>query len=178
MKLVSVVGFGMLDWLGTLEIQEKNEAKLKVGSTALSRNVGWALLVFGGLGSLLLWSDSPWRGFGPGLLAIIGALLATLKREIVVDKRAGVVRVKQSVLGLGSQSEIPLFHLRAVVIFAKPKELRPWWEFSIGPRYVAYLDKRVGDAVYLDESRKCASLLKLGEAISDMADVRLEYDAT
>ena len=45
-------------------------------------------------------------------------------------------------------------------------------------RYVAYLDRRVGEAIYLDESRKCAGLLRLAEVIADVAELRLEYDAT
>jgi hypothetical protein len=44
-------------------------------------------------------------------------------------------------------------------------------------RYVAYLDRRVGEAIYLDEARRCASLLRMAEAIADVAELRLEYEA-
>ncbi|HWM86844.1 MAG TPA: hypothetical protein VNO33_13420, partial [Kofleriaceae bacterium] len=44
-------------------------------------------------------------------------------------------------------------------------------------RYVAYLDRRVGDAIYLDEARRCAALLRMAEAIADVAELRLEYEA-
>jgi hypothetical protein len=45
-------------------------------------------------------------------------------------------------------------------------------------RYVAYLDRRVGSAIFLDESARCADLLPMAEAIAEVAELRLEYDAT
>jgi hypothetical protein len=69
---------------------------------------------------------------------------------------------------------IPLFHLRAVVVMARPNAVG-----ALDPtgRFVAYLERRIGQAIYLDEARRCASLLRLAEAIADVAEVRLEYDA-
>jgi hypothetical protein len=43
--------------------------------------------------------------------------------------------------------------------------------------FVAYLDRRVGDAIFLDESRRSAGLFRMAEAIADVAELRLEYEA-
>jgi hypothetical protein len=43
---------------------------------------------------------------------------------------------------------------------------------------VAYVERRIGGTIHLDEARRPAPLLKLAEAISDVAELRLEYDAT
>jgi hypothetical protein len=58
---------------------------------------------------------------------------------------------------------------------------RPRGEISRGlpaaARYIAYLDRRVGEAIFLDEARRCAALLRMAEAIADVAELRLEYNA-
>ena len=62
-------------------------------------------------------------------------------------------------LGVTSRVEIPLFHLRAVVVLAQPG----------GPRkskYVAFVDRRVGEPIYLDEASRVARLMKIAEAIA------------
>ena len=70
---------------------------------------------------------------------------------------------------------IPLFHLRAVVIVARPQSGPATFGLSSG--FIAYVERRVGDPVYLDEARRCARLMKIAEAIAEVAEVRLEYDA-
>jgi hypothetical protein len=65
-----------------------------------------------------------------------------------------------------------------VVIVARAERFGDVFNMLPGSsRFVAYLDRRVGEVVYLDESRRCAALLKLAEAIADVAEVRLEYEA-
>jgi hypothetical protein len=44
--------------------------------------------------------------------------------------------------------------------------------------YVAYVERRVGGTIHLDEARRPAPLLALAEAISEVAELRLVYDAT
>jgi hypothetical protein len=44
--------------------------------------------------------------------------------------------------------------------------------------YVAYVERRVGGTIHLDEARRPGPLLALAEAISEVAELRLVYDAT
>jgi hypothetical protein len=71
---------------------------------------------------------------------------------------------------------VPLFHLRAVVVLAR-RGHQLQRIFPAPSRFVAYIDRRVGGAIYLDEARRCAHLMKMAEAIAEVADLRLEYDA-
>jgi len=43
---------------------------------------------------------------------------------------------------------------------------------------VAYVERRVGDAIHLDEARQAAPLLALADAISEVAELRRVFDAT
>jgi hypothetical protein len=136
------------------------------------------LAFVGGWGAAKTWSISPWLALLPGLVAGLGVLLATLKRRVVVDRAAGTIVVEQRAFGIGTQTRVPLFHIRAVVIVARAERFGDVFNMLPGSsRFVAYLDRRVGEVVYLDESRRCAALLKLAEAIADVAEVRLEYEA-
>ena len=92
----------------------------------------------------------------------------------------GVLRVDQSAFGVSNRAVVPLFHLRAVVIVAKSGGAIGDLGINMpgGARYVAYLDRRVGDAIYLDESRRRAGLWRMAEAIADVAELRLEYEAS
>lgn len=170
----------MFDWIGSLRIREQSARSVALGLSRSTQIVGWCLLVVGGLAGYKVWGISPWLALGPIAIAFVGILLVTLQRDMVIDREAGVLRVDQRAFGIRNHSVVPLFHLRAVVIIAKP---RPAADPSLGliepkPRYVAYLDRRVGEAIYLDESRKCAGLLKLAEVIAEVAELRLEYEAS
>ena len=91
------------------------------------------------------------------------------------DREAGVLRISQRTLFVKNKSVVPLFHLRAVVIVARPQNGAA--NFPTTSRFVAYIERRVGDAIYLDEGRRCARLLAIAEAIAEVAELRLEYDA-
>ena len=164
----------MFDWIGSLKVRERTSGRVVLALSRTTRSAGLVLLVLGAVVAARAWPVSAWLAFLPGMVALLGALLATLRRELVVDREAGVLRVDQSAFGLASRQVVPLFHLRAVVIAARPRH-------DIGltsaGRYIAYLDRRVGEAIYLDEARRCASLMRLAEAIADVAELRLEYDA-
>jgi hypothetical protein len=94
-------------------------------------------------------------------------LLATLRRKLVFDRDDGLLRSEQRVFGIRRRAAIPLFHLRAVVVSARR-----------GGMYVAYVERRVGGTIHLDEARKPGPLLALAEAVADVAELRLVYDAT
>lgn len=170
----------MFDWIGSLRIREQTDRKVVLGLSRSTQWAGWSMLAVGVFASFRLWPVSPWLALGPVIIGIVGVLLVSLQRDLVIDREAGVLRVDQRAFGISSHAVVPLFHLRAVVIIAKP---RPAADPSLGliepkPRYVAYLDRRVGEAIYLDESRKCAGLLRMAEVIADVAELRLEYEAT
>jgi hypothetical protein len=126
-----------------------------------------------------LWPVSRWLAVIPGAITLLGAVLASLERSIVFDRKAGVMEVRQRLFGLGGRTVVPLFHIRAVVIQARSADRGPApLPLSSGVRYIAHVERRVGGPIFLDESRRCARLLRMAEAISEVAEVRLEYDAT
>jgi len=167
----------MLDWVGSLRIHERSQQRVVLGLTRSTRVAGWVLMAVGAWLTLLVWTLSAWLAMVPLAIAALGMLLATLRRQLVFDREGGVLRIDQSAFGVASRAVVPLFHLRAVVVIAREPGL-PGWR-RIGPRrYVAYVERRVGEAIYLDEATRCARLLRLAEAITDLTDLRLEYDAT
>jgi hypothetical protein len=166
----------MMDWIGSLRMREHTPVRVVLSLSRTTRIIGWSLLAGGAYLALMVWTISPFLVAIPALIGLLGALLASLQRELVFDREAGVLRVSQRALGMGNESVVPLFHLRAVVIVARSAG----GAVLAGPlssRYIAYLDRRVGEAIYLDESRRCATLLSMAEAIAEVAELRLEYDA-
>jgi hypothetical protein len=154
----------VLDWLGSVQIRRRTEERVELDLTRATAWTGWAIAA-GGVWLALL--SSVWATVG-GLIAIgVGGLLGTLKRELVFDRADGLLRIEQRILGIRRRAAIPLFHLRAVVVSARR-----------GGIYVAYVERRVGGTIHLDEARRPGPLLKLAEAISDVAELRLVYDAT
>src|SRR6187549_1259542 len=97
----------------------------------------------------------------------IGVLLGTLRRTLVFDREAGVLHSEQRILGIRRRAAIPLFHLRAVVVAARLSGI-----------YVAYIERRVGGTIHLDEARRPGPLLAMAEAISEVTELRVIYDAT
>jgi len=168
----------MFDWIGSLRIRERSSARVVLSLSRGTQLAGLLLLVIGAIVAVRAWPVSVWLAFLPGLVAVLGVLLATLRRELVVDKAAGVLRVDQSAFGMGNRQVVPLFHLRAVVVMERPRSaLELGRALPASARYIAYLDRRVGDAIFLDEARRCAALLRMAEAIADVAELRLEYEA-
>ena len=164
----------MFDWIGSLRVRERTSGRVVLALSRTTQTAGLVLLVLGALVAARAWPVSAWLAFLPAMIALLGVLLATLKRQLVIDREAGVLRVDQSAFGLANRQVVPLFHLRAVVIAVRPKHDLG---FTSSSRYIAYLDRRVGEAIYLDEARRCAALMRLAEAIADVAELRLEYDA-
>ena len=52
------------------------------------------------------------------------------------------------------------------------------WSPRVDGIYVAYVERRLGSTIHLDEARRSAPLLALAEAISEVAELRLVFDAT
>lgn len=154
----------MLDWLGSVQIRKKTDERVEL---ELTRGTAWTGWVLAGGGAWLVMLSSLWATVGGVVVLGLGALLGTLQRRLVFDRSDGLLRIEQRILGIRRRAAIPLFHLRAVVVAAR----RPGF-------YVAYVERRVGGTIHLDEARRPAPLLALAEAIADVAELRLVYDAT
>jgi hypothetical protein len=162
----------MFDGVGSLRLRKKSAHRVELTLTRQTSIVGWLLALGGGFLAIAAWTTAWVLAVVPGIVAIVGLLLATVRRDLVFDREDGLLRIEQRILGITSRASIPLFHLRSVVVSARVPR------FGATPRYVAYVERRIGGAIHLDESRRCAALLRLAEAIADAAELRLVYDAT
>jgi hypothetical protein len=154
----------VLDWLGSVQIRKRSEQRVELDLTRGTSWTGWA---FTALGTWLVTLASAWPLAGGLASLAVGLLLATLKRKLVFDRNEGLLTIEQRIFGIRRRAAIPLFHLRAVVVSARR-----------GGIYVAYVERRIGGTIHLDEARRPAPLLALAEAIADVAELRLVYDAT
>ncbi|MDB4964037.1 MAG: hypothetical protein JWP01_4036 [Myxococcales bacterium] len=154
----------MLDWLGSVQIRRRSASRVELGLTRGTAWTGWGLAAGGGW---LISLGALWSMLLGGLVVGVGVLLGTLQRRLVFDREDGLLRSEQRIFGIRRRAAIPLFHLRAVVVSARR-----------GGIYVAYVERRVGGTIHLDEARRPAPLLALAEAISEVAELRLVYDAT
>jgi hypothetical protein len=163
----------MLDWIGTLRVRSRTTGRLELCLTRSTALAGWVVFAVGiALGGVVWRFHLPQLVWAlPGLVVLIGLLLASLSRELIFDREDGVLRMEQHFFGIGTRHVIPIFHLRAVVISARAHA-------RVGPRFVAYIDRRIGSRIHLDESQRCAALLTIAEAIAEVAELRLVYDAT
>ncbi|HUJ60762.1 MAG TPA: hypothetical protein VLX92_19805 [Kofleriaceae bacterium] len=153
----------MLDWLGSVQVRKRTESRVELDLTRATAWTGWALAL---AGARLLWFGPMWLRLLGALVLAMGGLLATLRRRLVFDRDDGLLRSEQRILGIRRRAAIPLFHLRAVVVSAR------------GGKYIAYVERRVGGTIHLDEARKPGPLLALAEAIAEVAELRVVYDAT
>lgn len=165
----------MLEWIGSLRIRERSSSRVVLGLSRTTRAAGLVVAALGVAIALPLWDLQPSLAVLSLALTGLGLGLASLDRTLVIDREAGVLQVDQRLLGIGTRTVVPLFHLRAVVVTARSQVEEPG---RPGGRYLAYLDRRVGESIYLDEARRCAGLLRLAEVIADIAELRLEYEAT
>lgn len=154
----------MLDWLGSVQIRTRTSTRVELDLTRATAWSGWALTAIGGY---LVALDSVWATLGGLVVLGLGVLLATLRRKLIFDREEGLLRSEQRIFGIRRRAAIPLFHLRAVVVAARR-----------GGIYIAYVERRLGGTIHLDEARRSAPLLALAEAISEVAELRLVFDAT
>ena len=153
-----------------LSIRAHSREHIELSLSRLTRVAGLVAL---GLSLLLVSIALPRGGYWwalPAVVAAMGAALWSAQRSVVVDRRAGVVVSEQRIFGLGGQSRIPLFHLRAIVVKVVPTA-------SGGERFVLLLDRRVGEPVMLDDSTAGDDLVNMGKKLAEVADVRFVFDA-
>jgi hypothetical protein len=154
----------VLDWLGSVQIRKRTSSRVELDLTRATAWTGWALTA---AGAYLFVLHHVAATLGGVVLSGLGILLATLRRKLVFDREEGLLRSEQRILGIRRRAAIPLFHLRAVVVAARR-----------GGIYIAYVERRLGGTIHLDEARRSAPLLALAEAISEVAELRLVFDAT
>src|SRR5437868_9862519 len=141
----------------------RTPSRVELDLTRATAWTGWGLTAAG------VWFATVgiiWAKLGAVCLIGLGVLLGTLRRKLVFDRDDGLLRSEQRILGIRRRAAIPLFHLRAVVVAARRG------------MYVAYVERRLGGTIHLDEARRSAPLLALAEAISEVAELRLVFDAT
>ncbi len=154
----------MLDWLGSVRIRKRTPKRVELELTRGTSLTGWAIVA---IGVRLAMIGATWTWIGGGLLTAGGLLLATLERTLIFDRDDGLLRIEQRAFGIQKRLSVPLFHLRSVVVVMRR-----------GGLYVAYVERRAGGTIHLDEARKPSPLLALAEAISEVAELRMIYDAT
>jgi hypothetical protein len=154
----------VLDWLASVQIRKQSDTRVELDLTRATAWTGWAIV---GVAARLLFVHAVWVKFIALAILGFGILLATLHRRLVFDREAGILHTEQRIFGIRRRAAIPLFHLRAVVVAARR-----------GGIYVAYVERRIGGTIHLDEARRPAPLLELAEAVSEVAELRLVYDAT
>jgi hypothetical protein len=153
----------MFDWLGSVAIRKRSGTRVELDLTRATGWTGWGIAAGG---AWLVTMSALWATLLGAVAIGAGVLLGTLRRKLVFDRDDGLLRIEQRVLGIRRRAAIPLFHLRAVVVAARRGI------------YVAYVERRMGGSIHLDEARRPAPLLALAEAISEVAELRLVYDAT
>jgi hypothetical protein len=154
----------VLDWLGSVQIRKRSSTRVEL---VLTRATAWTGYGLAGIGARLVTLGPVWALLSGVLVFGLGVLLGTLRRSLVFDREDGLLRTEQRIFGILRSAAIPLFHLRAVVVSARRRGL-----------YVAYVERRIGGQIHLDEARHPAPLLALAEAIAEVAELRLIYDAT
>lgn len=153
----------MLDWLGSVQIRTRTPTRVELDLTRATAWTGWGLTALGAY----LCALRGWFIVGGVALLLVGILLATLRRKLVFDRDDGLLRSEQRIFGVRRRAAIPLFHLRAVVVVARRRGM-----------YIAYVERRIGGTIHLDEARRLGPLFALAEAISEVAELRLVFDAT
>jgi hypothetical protein len=161
-----------LDWIGSLRIRQRSSNRVELCLTRSTSIAGWAMASDAAALTAAATPVSLWLAAVPGVIAALGLVLGTLRRTLVFDRDDGLLRVEQQLIGITTRAAIPLFHLRAVVLAARVAPDHA----ALGPRFVAYLDRRVGPSIHLDESRRAAQLKPLVEAIAEVTELRLVYD--
>lgn len=154
----------MLDWLGSVAVRKRTPTRVELELTRATGWTGWGLAAGG---AWLVAFGALWAIILGGAAVAAGVLLGTLRRRLVFDRDDGLLRIEQRILGIRRRAAVPLFHLRAVVVSARR-----------GGLYVAYVERRVGGSIHLDEARRPAPLMALAEAISEVAELRMVFDAT
>ena len=138
----------MLDWLGSVAVRKRSATRVELELTRATAWTGWGLA-------------------GAGTWLVTLAALWSYVLGVAAMREDGLLRIEQRVFGIRKRAAVPLFHLRSVVVAARR-----------GGIYVAYVERRVGGTIHLDEARRPAQLYALAKAIAEVAELRLVFDAT
>jgi hypothetical protein len=120
---------------------------------------GMLLVVF----AILMWIISPWISLAFALGGVTVAAAASSNRTLLFARDAGVLVQRHRVFGVPTQSVIPLFHIRAVVVA----------EANNGAGYRCFLDRRIGGDIELDTNASAAPLIAVAKAVAATANLRL-----
>ncbi len=157
----------MFGLLGTLRVRTRSARRLELALTRSTHVVGWTITLGGLAASLAMARWSLWAALVPLTVAALGLLVATMRQHLVFDRDDGVLRIDQRLAGFPSHSVVPLFHLKAVVVRTRPRG-----------DFIAVIERRVGDPIVLDTNQSAGPLYALAQAVADVAQLRLVYDAT
>jgi hypothetical protein len=157
----------VLGVLGSLRVSRRSARRIELALTRSTHVVGWTLTVASVALAVWLATWSVWGAALPALVAALGLVVATMRQHLVFDREDGVLRIEQRLAGIPSSAVIPLFHLRAVVVKSRPRG-----------GYVVMVERRVGDPIVLDTADTAAGLYTLAQAVAEVAQLRLVYDAT
>ena len=156
----------MLDWLGSVQIRKRTSTRVELDLTRATAWTGWGLAA----GGVWLVDARPRCGRRSSACIVLVASAVCSGRCAASScsiARTACCASSSASSAIRRRAAIPLFHLRAVVVAARR-----------GGIYVAYVERRIGGTIHLDEARRPAPLLALAEAIAEVAELRLVYDAT
>jgi hypothetical protein len=159
-----MLGLGLV---GTLRVRARSARRLELALTRTTHVVGWTVTLAGAAIGLVVATWSLWATILPGVLAGFGLLVATMRQRLVFDREDGVLRIEQRLAGVPSHAVVPLFHLKAVVVRCRARG-----------DFIAVVERRVGDPIVLDTADSPGPLYALAQAVADVAQLRLVYDAT
>lgn len=154
--------------LGSLRIRRRSKGRIELAVSRATHMVGWVATAAGALGGAWLYGFSLVATVLAALFALGGVIVATMRHDLCFDRDDGVLRIDQRVAGLPRHAVVPLFHLKAIVVKARAN----------GRGFEALIERRVGDPILLDTDDHPGPLYKLAQAVSDVAGLRLVYDAT
>lgn len=154
----------MLEWLASVTVVRRTDRRIELAVTRATSWAGWTLCASAGLAFALLWSSSRPLAATAALVALLGVLLATARRRLVFDRDDGLLRIEHRFVGLRSRMAVPLFHLRAIVIVQEKRH------------FVAYVERRTGGRIRIDDGRHVHQLLALAQAICSVTQLRLVSD--
>jgi hypothetical protein len=156
-----------LGLVGTLRVRTRSPRRLELALTRTTHVVGWTVTIAGLAIAIVAASWSLWAAILPSLMTGFGLLVATMRQRLVFDREDGVLRIEQRLAGVPSHSVVPLFHLKAVVVRCR-----------LQGDFIALVERRVGEPIVLDVADAPGPLYALAQAVADVAQLRLVYDAT
>lgn len=153
--------------LGSLRIRRRSPRRIELAVSRATHLLGWVTTAVGMIAGLWLVTWSLAAAAAAGLLALGGAVVATMRHDLCFDRDDGVLRIDERLAGLPRHAVVPLFHLKAIVVKARS-----------GGGFVAQIVRRVGEPIVLDTDDRPGPLYALAQAVADAAGLRLIYDAT